>query len=120
MLAGSDPSPAGPGASTQVSSQPRRQPWGLGIDAWSLEKYKGTSAEGMGLRAKAGSRAWKLCQGVQEEASRDGTMSRMGQGGEQGVEAESGGALMMITKVQSISILVNTLQFVSKRNLNSS
>ena len=94
MLVGSDPSPAGPGASTQVSSQPRRQPWGLGIDAWSLEKYKGTSAEGMGLRAKAGSRAWKLCQGVQEEASRDGTMSRMGQGGEQGVEAESGGALM--------------------------
>ena len=30
----------------------------------------------------------------QEEASRDGTMSRMGQGGEQGVEAESGGAFM--------------------------
>ena len=51
MLVGSDPSPAGPGASKQVSSQPRRQTWGLGIDAWSLEKYKGTSTEGMGLRA---------------------------------------------------------------------
>lgn len=80
---GSDPSPTGPGDSTKVSSQPRQQPRGLCIDAWSLEKYKGKSAGGIGLRADC-------CKKLPGMGRGAGPAS----GGEQGLKARSGGAVI--------------------------
>lgn len=62
-----------------MSSQPRRQPRGLCRDAWLLEKYKGTSAGGMGLRADC-------CHGKKKplgwDEERDGQRWGAGRGGQ--------------------------------------